>query len=303
MGNYAQGVLMETKNILDVEKFVVACNDMLTGKFLDLNKRLDKFLAVMANSEDIIDLLADALEDFDDEEEFEKAFSVDKKTGAVHVSIPTNETKRLALSATIFNSIINNKINANQFLETYFQDKKLSPMQCFLEKIIKPYRDIVCRVFELDTNITVEDIKKQIEAEKYLQKQEEKSAEEAQFPHLDELLADIVKTSNQILAILKFEKKRTDALDDLEFVVNSIIQACEKRDLMVINGLVIGLNYVSKKFKNTRHLVSDLNVIIYDYYEFLAGAASPRQEIEADDIEYEDEDFEEEFDEDEEDED
>ena len=286
---------METKNILDVEKFVVACNDMLTGKFLDLNKRLDKFLSVMTNSEDIIDLLADALEDFEDEVEFDKAFSVDKKTGVATVSIPTNETKRLALSAMIFNGIINDQINANQFLETYFQDKKLTPMQCFLEKIIKPYRDIICKTFELDTDITVEDIKKQIEAEKYLKKQEEKSAEEAQFPYLDKLLEEIVKTSNQILAILKFEKKRTDALDDLEFVVNSIIQACQKRDLMVINGLVIGLNYVSKKFKNTRHLVSDLNVIIYDYYEYLAGAATPKEDIDADDIEYDEdeEDFEE----------
>lgn len=286
---------METKNILDVEKFVVACNDMLTGKFLDLNKRLDKFLSVMTNSEDIIDLLADALEDFEDEVEFDKAFSVDKKTGVATVSIPTNETKRLALSAMIFNGIINDQINANQFLETYFQDKKLTPMQCFLEKIIKPYRDIICKTFELDTDITIEDIKKQIEAEKYLKKQEEKSAEEAQFPYLDKLLEEIVKTSNQILAILKFEKKRTDALDDLEFVVNSIIQACQKRDLMVINGLVIGLNYVSKKFKNTRHLVSDLNVIIYDYYEYLAGAAAPKEDIDADDIEYDEdeEDFEE----------
>ena len=81
----------------------------------------------------------------------------------------------------------------------------------------------------------------------------------------------INKNANQILAILKFEKKRSDNLDDLEFVVNSIIKACEKKDLMVINGLVIGLNYVSKKFKNVRHLVTDLNNLIYDYYEFLEG--------------------------------
>ena len=99
----------------------------------------------------------------------------------------------------------------------------------------------------------------------------EKKQEEAQFPHLDELLSEIVKSCNQMLAILKFEKKRTEVLDDLEFVLNSIIKACEKRDLMVVNGLVIGLNYVSKKFRNIRHLVSDLNNLIYDYYEYLAG--------------------------------
>jgi len=266
---------MEAKNILDVEKFVVACNDMLSGKFLDLSKRLDKFLAVMTKSEDILDLLADCLDEFDEETEFEKAFSVDKKTGSVKVAIPTDDRKRLALFVTIFNDIINDKLNANQFLETYFQDKKLTPMQSFLEKIIKPYRDIVCKLFELQTDITADDIKRQQDAERLMKKEEEKLAEEAQFPHLDELLAEIVKSCNQILAILKFEKKRTEVLDDVEFVVNSIIKACEKRDLMVVNGLVVGLNYVSKKFKNIKASVIELNALIYDYYDFLAMVQMP----------------------------
>ena len=84
---------------------------------------------------------------------------------------------------------------------------------------------------------------------------------------MDELLVEIEKICNQIFAILKFEKKRTDELDDLEFILNSILQACTKRDLMVVNGLVIGLNYVAKKFKNVRHLVTELNNLIYGYYE------------------------------------
>ncbi|MGN1200947.1 MAG: hypothetical protein ACI4R8_01600 [Candidatus Caccovivens sp.] len=263
---------MEANDILEVEKFVLACNDMLTGKFLDLNKRLDKFLSVMTKSDDVINLLSECLEDFDEDAEFSKAFSVDKKTGSVKVSIPTDDKKRLALSVTIFNDIINDKLNANQFLETYFQDKKLTPMQNFLEKIIRPYRDIICKTFGLASDITAEDITRQIEQDKLWQDQEEKKAEAEQFPHLDELLTEIKKSCNQILAILKFEKKRTDTLDDVEFVTNSIIQACEKRDLMVINGLVIGLNYASKKFKNIRHLVVDLNELIYDYYEYLASS-------------------------------
>ncbi len=283
---------MEAKNILDVEKFVVACNDMLTGKFLDLNKRLDKFLTVMTKSEDIIDLLGDCLEDFDEDAEFAKAFSVDKKTGAVRVAVPVEDKKKLALSLTIFNDIINDKINANQFLETYFQDKKLTPMQNFLEKIVRPYRDTICKFFALDTDITLDDIKRQVETDEMIKQAEEKQAEEEQFPHLDALLEEVVKSCNQILAILKFEKKRTDVLDDVEFVVNSILQACTRRDLMVINGLVIGLNYVSKKFKNIRHFVADLNNLIYEYYDFLAGVG-PFEQEEVDDDYDDDDEFEE----------
>ncbi|MBE7075676.1 MAG: hypothetical protein E7375_01220 [Clostridiales bacterium] len=270
---------MEARNILEVEKFVLACNDMLSGKFLDLSKRLDSFLSVMTKSQDILDLLAECLQDFEEEIEFQKAFSVDKKTGSVRVSLPTEETKKLALTVTILNDIINDKINPNQFLETYFQDKKLTPVQNFLDKIIKPFRDIICKMFDLQTSITEEDIRKQIEAEKEFEIQEEKRQAEAQFPHLDELLAEIVKTCNQILAMLKFETRRTDVLDDVEFVTNSVVKACEKRDLMVVNGLVVGLNYVAKKFKNIRSFVIELNNLIYDYYEFLAEGQT-EQEVE-----------------------
>ncbi len=262
---------MEANNILDVERFVVECNDMLSGKFLNLTKRLDKFLTVLTKSDDILDFLKDCLDDFDDEEEFEKTFSLDKRTGSARMSIPTDDKKRLALSTTIFNNLTNGKLNANQFLETYFQNKKATPIQNFLDLIVRPYRDLICKYFEISPSITADDIMKQIEAEKIQQKEEEKEAEEAQFPHLDEILVEVIKNCNQILALLKFEKKRTDNLDDVEFVVNSIIKACEKRDLMVVNGLVIGLNYASKKFKNIRHLVTDLNDLIYDYYEYLAN--------------------------------
>ena len=94
------------------------------------------------------------------------------------------------------------------------------------------------------------------------------------------MLVGVVGTTNQILALLKFEKKRTENLDDVEFILNSIVEACQKRDLMVINGLVIGLNYASKKYKNVRHLVDALNDQIYDYYEFLTGGNESQEELE-----------------------
>ena len=271
---------MEAKNILEVQKFVLECNDMLSGKFLDLGKRLDKFLSVMTKSEDIIEFLGECLEGFDDEKEFEKAFSYDKKTGVVKIDIPTDDKQKLALFTTIFNNISTQKLNVNKFLDTYFQDKKLTSMACFLEKIVRPFRDLICKYFEVKQTVSAEDVKKQAEVAKEELAQQEKEAEEARFPGLEELLRKLSSTCNQILALLKFEKKRTDVLDDVEFVVDSILSACEKKALMVVNGLVIGLNFVSKKFKNIKHLVEELNSLIYDYYEFLAGEGDEDETLE-----------------------
>lgn len=261
---------MEAKNILDVEKFVIECNDMLTGKFLDLNKRLDKFLTVMTKSEDLLDFLADCLAEFDEEKEFSKAFATDK-SGNVKVTIPSDDKKKAGLFVTIFNDIINNKINANQFLETYFVDKKMTSMQNFLDKVIRPYRDVICKYFEVSPSVTLDDIRKQLEEERMQQVEEEKQVEVEELPHLQELMNETIKLANQILAMLKFEKKKTDLLDDIEFIANSIIKACEVGDLMIVNGLVVGLNYASRKMKGIKNLVTDLNDMILDYYEFLSG--------------------------------
>ena len=255
-------VSMETKNVLDVEKFVLDCNNMLSGKFFDLNRRLEKLLAVMGESDDILDLLADCIDGFDEETEFAKAFYVDKKTGATKVSIPSHDKKRVALGVTLFNNLVSKKINENRFLETFFQDRKLTPMQNFLEKVLKPYRDSVCKILAVDPEITEEDVKKH-EAE--LEPEEEKE----EFPHLNELLEEVTKSCNQILALLKFEKKRTDNLDDAEFVVGAILKACDNKDLMILHGLVVGLSYTAQKFKNVRHLVEGLNDLILSYYDFL----------------------------------
>ncbi len=268
-----KGANMEAKNIIEVEEFILECNDMLTGRFLDLNKRLEKFLTCMTKSEDIVDFLAECLTDFDDEVEFAKAFSVDRKSGTVRVSIPTDDKSKIALITTIFNNLTSNKLNINQFLETYFNNNKLAPTQNFLSEIIRPFRDLICKYFRINTNITLEDIRKMMTSEKLQYAEQEGVKQEEQLPHLSDLIAEIKKNCNQILSLLQFEKKRNENYDDVEFIVSSIIDACQKEDLRSINGMIVGLVYASKKLKNIRYLVEDMKDLIYNYYDYLEEIA------------------------------
>lgn len=266
---------MEANNIIQIENFVIECNDILSGKFFDLNRRLQKFLDVMSQSDDVMEFLADGLVGFDEDEELAKAFSLDRKTGAAKISFPNDEKKCAALFVTIFDKFANGKLNSTQFLQTFFQGGKMTPIQSFLDKIVKPFRDIICKTFEIPTDVTLFDVKKH-EQEIALAKQKEEEIEEKEekkqeeLPHLSELLQEITKNCRQILAIINFEKKHYDFLDDVEFVTNAILKACEIGDLMIVNGLVIGLDSVAKKFKNAHHLIEDMKTLILNYYDFLA---------------------------------
>ncbi len=271
---------MEAKNILEVERFVVECNDMLKGKFFDLNKRLEKFLSVMTESEDLLDFLGDCLDDFDEDVEFNQAFNLDRKTGNIKVAIPVDDKKKVALFVTIFNNLTNNTLNVNQFLETFFQDKKNNTVQNFLEKIIKPYKEVICKFFEINPNITFDDIKRQVEQQEKSKKQEEKENEKDALPHIEELMAEIVKNCNQILSMLKFEKKHNEICDDVEFIVNAILSECEKNDLMVVNALVIGLIHTSRKLHSIKSFVTEIDNLILNYYDFISSDAKKEKTVE-----------------------
>ncbi len=266
---------METKNILEVENLVIDLNDILTGKFFDLKRRLEKFLASLTECEDVLDFLADCLVGFNEEDAMAKTFSFDRKSGMTKISLPSDDKERLALSITIFDNIASDKMNANQLLETFFQDGKMTPIQNFLDKIVRPFRDAICKHFEIASDISVMDVKKHEQELKQLEKQEElePETEQEELPHQGELFEEIKKNCQQILGLLSFEKKRDDFLDDVEFVTNAIMKACENGDLMTVNALVIGLNYISKKFKNARHIVEEMKSLILDYYDFLAQPA------------------------------
>ncbi len=274
---------MEEFDKIAVEKFVVACNDMLSGKFLDINKKLASVLDAVSESEDVISLLADALTNFDEDEMFEKTFVIDSKTKNGKVCMPSDDNEKLAVIVTLLNDIQSRKINITQFLETYFKDNNSTPTQNFLNKILKPFRDIVCKNFGVNSEVSMVDINEHIKEKKKIQKEEENVIEEKEedvYPGIDELMADIEKISKEIQARLKFEKKKVDNVEDIDFILNAILKACASKDLLVINGLIIGLNYASKKFKSVKYLVQDLNDTIYDYYDFLAKGAENSQDLE-----------------------
>ena len=106
---------MEEIDKISVEKFVVACNDVLSGKFLDIRKKLSLVMKTISDSEEILSLLAESLTDVDEEELFNKTFVIDNKTKNGKACLPSDEKERLAVTVILLNDIQSGKINITQF--------------------------------------------------------------------------------------------------------------------------------------------------------------------------------------------
>lgn len=269
---------MEEFDKAQVEKFVASCNDMLSGKFLDIKKALSNIVDIVADSDDILSFIAESVPNLDGYDLYESVFVIDPKTKVGKVVLPADEKEKLGITTKVFSELTSGKLNFTKFLETYFKNPSLSPTQSFLDKLVKPFRDIISKHFQVNETLTFKDINKaqkfnfpevnnKIEEE---QEDEEETFDEA-LPGFNEVKKEIERIVGEMQASLKFERKRQDEVEDVDMMLNGLLKACEGDDLLIINALILGIKHATKKIKSVKYLVSDLEDLMYDYCDYLAS--------------------------------
>ena len=277
---------MEEFDKAQVEKFVASCNDMLSGKFLNIKKALSNIVDSVAESDDILSFIAESVPDLEDIDIYESVFTIDPKTKVGKIALPSDEKEKLGITTKVFSELTSGKLNFTKFLETYFKNPNLSPTQSFLDKFVKPFRDIISKHFQIDEELTFKDIDK---AEKVSFKevnnkpdkvQEEEEIFEETLPGICDVKKEIERIVGEMQASLKFERKHQNEVEDVDMILNGLLKACESDDLLIINSLILGIKHATKKIKSVKYLVSELEDLIYDYCDYLAE--SQKEEVKED---------------------
>ena len=277
---------MEEFDKAQVEKFVASCNDMLSGKFLNIKKALSNIVDSVAESDDILSFIAESVPDLEDIDIYESVFTIDPKTKVGKIALPSDEKEKLGITTKVFSELTSGKLNFTKFLETYFKNPNLSPTQSFLDKFVKPFRDIISKHFQIDEELTFKDIDKAEKASikevnnKLDKVQEEEEIFEETLPGICDVKKEIERIVGEMQASLKFERKHQNEVEDVDMILNGLLKACESDDLLIINSLILGIKHATKKIKSVKHLVSELEDLIYDYCDYLAE--SQKEEVKED---------------------
>ena len=267
---------MEEFDKAQVEKFVASCNDMLSGKFLNIKKALSNIVDSVAESDDILSFIAESVPDLEDIDIYESVFTIDPKTKVGKIALPSDEKEKLGITTKVFSELTSGKLNFTKFLETYFKNPNLSPTQSFLDKFVKPFRDIISKHFQIDEELTFKDIDKAEKASikevnnKLDKVQEEEEIFEETLPGICDVKKEIERIVGEMQASLKFERKHQNEVEDVDMILNGLLKACESDDLLIINSLILGIKHATKKIKSVKYLVSELEDLIYDYCDYLA---------------------------------
>lgn len=140
---------MEDKN-RDMQRFFAACDELITGKFIVAEKKIGELLRSVAMSDDLMGLFTAVTKGFDFQAA-KRAYlrsPIDSRTRG-EAYLPADETELLAFVFCLLVELDKGTLKLGDFLLRYFYEdgSYTASYALFVERVIRPFRDVVRRCF------------------------------------------------------------------------------------------------------------------------------------------------------------
>ncbi len=260
---------------------ISSCNDMIEGKFILADAKIAKILKDIGESKEIYNVLADCMKTFNYEREFGRARVTSPSKPSSFV-LPREPEKMLPLVFCVLMDINSGKIDLNYFLNQYFWSEGGNSAQYkrFAVEIIKPFRDVLAKVFDIDPasatklegealereeveNEPEEQTPAEVEEEEPEGEQEEASPQDEYFDEIRDLCKDMLTELSCDMKIKAHER------DDLEYIINAIISACDDKSIKYSSALIISFGHMAERVKCIRLLAKELKHAMVRFFRGL----------------------------------
>lgn len=145
---------ISNEELTKITQFVAGCNDMIGGKFLLADIKINKLLNMIAGSEELYNYIKECLVDFDFYKEYHKAEIHNRLNDGVFVA-PTTAKSVAAFVFCILVECDARRIDFHKFVnENFPKDSKAESYKQFAEVLLIPFKNAVVEYFNLDNNQT-----------------------------------------------------------------------------------------------------------------------------------------------------
>lgn len=277
---------MENINKGEIAKFIKSCNDLINGKYILVDVKITAILKAIAESDDIYNILAECLINFDFEKEFTKA-SVSSPSDTTF-KVPMEIHKIIPLVFCLLVEINRKHVDFDIFLETQFPyagDQK-ERYDKFANNVIAPFRDAVASLFDMSTDVEekaeeppVNVLDKHVsvvstynETPTIIQKTvvttiedpiETAKREEERIQ--GDFFREIGKLTEQIEEKLIFVRN-INKRDNIRTITLAIKQTVAIKNLTILNALVYALNNECAHERALRETMDSINSLYFDFF-------------------------------------
>ncbi len=252
-----------------IEYFIALCDDLITCKFLVAESKIKKLLVALAETEPICSLVAECMEQFNRDREFNKTFVADGK-GHFYCFMPTEEYKIIALVFCVLADIDKGKdrggIDFTDFIKRYFDDEEgVNCYTHFARKIILPFRELIAEAFSFPKRYAKESEGEEETSLKNVFDGDEDLLPEP-FATQQKFLKDCMNIAQDMLVeIDEYERKHDEHVKELKTLLTQLILSAKENDLERTYALAVGAKYACKGVKSVKFLLRELICVVDDY--------------------------------------
>ncbi len=81
---------------------------------------------------------------------------------------------------------------------------------------------------------------------------------------------EIKKLANDMMTEIDYTTRlRSDLREEAYIVLDAIVNACEIQNLKILNGLVVGFDFIASNIKVVKFLYKEMKNVLVDFYEEL----------------------------------
>ena len=273
----------EKIKILD---FIACCDDFTKGKFLLVDSKVNNILKKIGECDALYGLFEDVLRNYNFEKEFSHA-QIKFIGKPAKFEMPTDPFKVLPLVFCLLVKIQDKSLDFASFLKTYFSGAE-EEFVLFGNQVITPFRNIIAAVFEMPVDMKGEINNQELyiensaqsklnlpkkeavirESEEKMEEFEIKKVEEVEEVELTTYFDEIKKLINDMMTEIDYlPRLKKEVREEAYIILDAMISACELQDLKILNGLIVGFEYIAPSIKNIKFLYKELKKVLLDLYE------------------------------------
>ena len=83
---------------------------------------------------------------------------------------------------------------------------------------------------------------------------------------------EIKKLANDMMTEIDYSTRvKSDVREEAYIILDAIVSACEIQNLKILNGLIVGFDFLASSIKSVKFLYKEMKNVLVDFYEELQG--------------------------------
>jgi hypothetical protein len=252
----------ERENLVD---FFNACNEMIEGRFILSDTKVSNILKSVVKSPTLYDLYSECMNGFRFAQTLENSKASNPNNGGYFV-MPDDEKSIIAFVTCLLLEVDKRNINLQTFVTDNFYSSEGYNISYnnFALTVLVEYKTAVKNLLGVDESGKV------IEVEDYSQNQismEEKIEEVRADENTKILFANLLLSITELQnAINEDSKLKYSQKEELLIVLKALNRAIHLEELIIINALLVPLEFMLAKHKKLKYSYEKLKMLIADIY-------------------------------------